>query len=226
MVPGSVAGHRVFRYLFGSSVPVLIISIIYRNVLNMMRADREKLSTELKFLRSQINPHFLFNILTNMVSLARQRSDKLEPALIQLSDMMRYMLYDTQGRKIPLEKEIAYLQSYISLQQLRFGNDVMINSEITTNADQYTIEPMLLIPFIENAFKHGSAIHVKLEVRQDALFFEVVNQYTQQDGKDESSGIGLQNVRSRLELLYKRRHTLQITDQQNRFHITLKLQLT
>lgn len=229
------------RFIYGPSAAVLVLSIIYRNVINKFRAEKEQqerqaaqLQTELKFLRSQVNPHFLFNVLTNMVALARKKSDRLEPALIMLSDLMRYMLYDSQGKKVALAKEIEYLESYIALQKLRFGSDVQINSTLSAgdNAHPYTIEPMLLIPFIENAFKHGidyiaqPEINVRLSVSNDALFFEVINRYQPQEtGKDENSGIGLANVKARLELLYKGSHQLIIRDRDGLFHVTLTLKL-
>ncbi|WP_431217545.1 sensor histidine kinase [Puia sp. P3] len=124
-------------------------------LVDRFRAEREQkerqateLLTELKFLRSQISPHFLFNVLTNLVSLARKKSDSLEPALIKLSELLRYMLYDTQGKKVPLQTEVEYLNNYLDLQRLRFGNDVDIDSRIEADdeAMAYTIEPMLLIP--------------------------------------------------------------------------------
>lgn len=229
------------RFIYGPSAAVLVLSIIYRNVINKFKAEKEQqerqaaqLQTELKFLRSQVNPHFLFNVLTNMVALARKKSDRLEPALIMLSDLMRYMLYDSQGKKVALAKEIEYLESYIALQKLRFGSDVQINSTLSAgdNAHPYTIEPMLLIPFIENAFKHGidyiaqPEINVRLSVSNDTLFFEVINRYQPQEtGKDENSGIGLANVKARLELLYKGSHQLIIRDRDGLFHVTLTLKL-
>src|SRR6202035_1281545 len=125
------------RFILVPSIGIFVISCIYRIILDRIRFEKEQkerqasqLATELKFLRSQISPHFLFNVLTNLVSLARKRSDKLEPSLIMLSDLMRYMLYDTQGKKVELGTEIEYLNSYVELQQLRFGNDVEITNNI------------------------------------------------------------------------------------------------
>lgn len=154
------------RIVFAPSFGFYVASIVYRNILNNIRWERvqkeaqaERLATELKFLRSQINPHFLFNTLANLVSLARIRSGNLEPALIQLADLMRYTLYEAQDKRVPLSKEITYLYNYIGLQKLRFGDEVVIDIDINTGpagAEQYLIEPMLLIPFVENAFKHGT----------------------------------------------------------------------
>jgi LytS/YehU family sensor histidine kinase len=144
---------------------------------------------------------------------------------------MRYMLYDTQGKKVALTKEIEYLQSYIELQKLRFGSEIAINTvmELEEETVHYTIEPMLLIPFVENAFKHGVAqINIQLSVKNGQLTFDVTNRFDHENttSKDENSGIGLTNVRSRLDLLYKDRHTLLIRDDNNLFHVTLTLMFT
>jgi two-component system LytT family sensor kinase len=232
-----------YRFVFAPSVGAYIVSLVYCKVVERIQTEKrqkekqaEQLSSELKFLRSQVSPHFLFNVLTNLVSLARKKSDQLEPALIMLSDLRRYMLYDTTGKKVLLTKEIAYLNSYIALQRLRFGNDVDIIYHIDTdnNAGNYTIEPMLLIPFVENAFKHGTGytqrpeINIQLLVTNDLLTFEVRNKFDNDPNasKDENSGIGLANVKSRLQLLYPGHHQLTIRQQQQVFHITLILKLT
>ena len=231
-----------YRFIFPSSIVFFIFSFIYRVVIDQERVSRllkEKQAaqalTELKFLRSQVSPHFLFNVLTNLVSLARKKSDKLEPALIKLSELLRYMLYDTQGKRVPLQTEIEYLGNYLDLQRLRFGDDLEIDSrtEVEVEALSYAIEPMLLIPFVENAFKHGvgysgrPGIFTRLSVVKDTLTFEVKNKFEVEpaESKDESSGIGLGNVISRLNLLYRNKYTLSINDADNLFHIILTLKL-
>ena len=163
--PKVILDNWARRILFFPSIPFIVASIIYRLVINKITSDKkqkeiiaEQLSIKLKFLRSQISPHFIFNVLTNLVSLARKQSKQLEPALIMLSDLMRYMLYESDEKKVPIAKEIAYLKSYINLQQLRFGDDVKadIVIDLPEQILQASIEPMLLIPFVENAFKHGT----------------------------------------------------------------------
>jgi LytS/YehU family sensor histidine kinase len=235
--------------IFGSNAPfifaptffALVAGTVYRFVADRIRAEKirqekqaEQLSTELKFLRSQINPHFLFNVLTNLVSLARKKSDQLEPSLIMLSDLMRYMIYDSDDKKVFLEKEVEYLKNYIALQQLRFGNDVEIQTNIHINGtEEYRVEPMLLIPFVENAFKHGVGwikdpwIIIRLKAEEQVLIFEVENKFDAADKlhKDESPGIGLANVRSRLQLLYPKRHKLIISNKNDIFKVLLTLQL-
>jgi sensor histidine kinase YesM len=193
------------KFVFAPSLFFLILSIFYRVVWDKITFERqqkekvaEQLSSELQFLRSQISPHFLFNVLTNLVSLARKKSDKLEPSLLMLADLMRYMLYDMQEKKVPLQVEIDYLKSYIELQKLRFGSDVRIETSIEIGAEQppYSLEPMLLIPFVENAFKHGVGwmedpyIRIILVLQQGVLRFEVQNKIDKErdNSKDTSSG--------------------------------------
>jgi hypothetical protein len=223
------------------SVLVFIVSVFYCIAVDRIRAEKSQkeneamqLGMELKFLRSQISPHFLFNILTNLVSLARKKSDHLETSLLMLSGLMRYMLYDA-GKKISLQQEVEYLKSYIALQKLRFGRDVKIvfNIELSLEETNYSIESMLLIPFIENAFKHGTGyvdqpvIDINLTVKEGVLVFQVVNKFDPETdtSKDESSGIGLSNVRSRLTLLYPDRHDLVVHSNKNLFSIDLTMKL-
>lgn len=233
------------RIIFAPSVGVYVFSIVYRKIMDNIRRERlqkeeraERLATELKFLRSQINPHFLFNTLTSLVSLARKKSELLEPALIQLSDLMRYMLYDTQGKRVPLSKEVTYLRNYIALQQLRFdeGVDVSVAIELApTPGRQYFIEPMLLIPFVENAFKHGTAhldhpeIVVYVTERDGQLVFCVKNRIgpsLAETSTDRNAGIGLANVRKRLDLLYGKTYRLDIDRQNGWYKVTLTLFLS
>lgn len=226
---------NLYPYLF-----VLAASTAYRMIIDKVESDKllkesenVNLKTELSFLRSQVSPHFMFNVLNNMVALARKKSEQLEPSLIKLSSLMRYMLYEADEEKVPLEKEIEYLQSYIDLQQQRFGKNVHVNVSMQSLDGNYEIEPMLLIPFVENAFKHGTGmiecaqIDVDLHVKNHILYFSVRNKYNtdKQDVKDKTSGIGLTNVKRRLNLLYGANHTLLITKQDNWFVASLQLNL-
>lgn len=221
-------------------------SVLYRIFKDKSRADmlarkkqEENLKTELSFLRSQVSPHFLFNVLNNITALARKKSDELEPTVIKLSSLMRYMLYEANEEKVLLKTEIEYLNSYIELQRQRFGDKVAIHVHMD-DIKQSTarIEPMLLIPFVENAFKHGTGfiyqpvIDILLSVQDDQLIFKVKNKCNTNEAelKDTASGIGLQNVSRRLSLLYGKVHTLEIykeTDLGNNiwFHVSLKLKL-
>lgn len=219
---------------------ILSVSTAYKTVVDKMTQERqnsakenENLKTELTLLRSQVSPHFMFNVLNNMVSLARKHSDLLEPSLIKLSSLMRYMLYEADEEKVPLHREIEYLQSYIDLQQQRFGKNVTINVSMDAGNENFEIEPMLLIPFVENAFKHGTGliqdatIDIELKTREKMLFFYVKNKFdeTSSEIKDKTSGIGLTNVKRRLNLLYDNDQLLYITQKDGWFIISLQLNL-
>jgi two-component system, LytTR family, sensor kinase len=227
------------RMIFFSLFPLLIGSIIFRLINDRIRFERlekeakaQRLDAELRFLRSQISPHFLFNMMTNMVSLARQKSDLLEPSLIKLSHLLRYMLYDSTEEKISVNSEIYNIKNYVALQHLRFGEDVRVDLKIENDCAVCLVEPMLLVPFIENAFKHGVGllkepfIEIKLSVKEHQMEFEVVNNFNAANhSKDKNSGIGLANVKSRLKLLYPEKYILQIDDSKNVFSVQLKINL-
>ena len=228
-----------FSFNFFPILFILATSTTYRMVNDRIKEDRlqkekenENLKTELSLLRSQVSPHFMFNIMNNMVSLARKKSDLLEPSLIKLSSLLRYMLYETD-EKVPLQKEIEYLQSYIDLQKQRFGNNVIIKAGMEKVDDYYEIEPMLLIPFVENAFKHGTGmienaeIDIELRTEKNMLSFSVRNKFNggSEEIKDKSPGIGLANVQRRLDLLYGDKHSLLITKQDIWFIVSLQIVL-
>jgi len=223
----------IFPYLF-----VLAGSIAFRMIKDKIQYDqliqdreKENLKTELSFLRSQVSPHFMFNVLNNMVALARKKSEQLEPSLLKLSSLMRYMLYEADEEKVPLEKETEYLQSYIDLQQQRFGNNVAVNFHSEVPDKHYDIEPMLLIPFVENAFKHGTgmienaSIDIELRAKNNMLNFVVRNKYNPEsiEIKDKTSGIGMSNVKRRLNLLYGGNHSLLISKNDGWFSVSLQL---
>lgn len=219
---------------------MLACSTAWRMIRDKMNSDKlaserenENLKTELSLLRSQVSPHFMFNVLNNMVALARKQSDQLEPSLINLSSLMRYMLYEADEDTVPLDKEIDYLQSYIDLQQQRFGAKVQVNVTMQLPENNYEIEPMLLIPFVENAFKHGTGliqdarIDIELRAKQGLLQFSVMNRYNTEyeEVKDKTSGIGLTNVKRRLNLLYKDKYQLLINKKEGWFVVSLQLHL-
>ncbi len=209
----------IFIFFVMGSTAFRVIADKIREQQRVKEKETENLKTELSFLRSQVSPHFMFNVLNNMVALARKKSDLLEPSLIKLSSLLRYMLYETDEDKVLLEKEVDYLKSFIELQAQRFGKNVDIHTTFEPVTDDFVIEPMLLIPFVENAFKHGTGlvpearIDITLKLENGQLNFCVRNRYneTTEWEKDKTSGIGLTNVKRRLNLLYPNSHSLQIT---------------
>jgi LytS/YehU family sensor histidine kinase len=194
------------------------------------RLENEKLIAELAFLKSQINPHFLFNSLNNIYSLAYQKAEKTPEAILKLSEIMRYMLYESNVDKVALSDEIRYLQNYIELQKLRFKDHIHIKFEIIGDLFGLKITPLILISFVENAFKHGIAtdidvpISITLNLSQGKLFFQVVNKKSEMN-KDMTGGIGLSNVKRRLELLYKGQYNLNIDDKNDIYRCELNLNL-
>ena len=227
--------YNISTYLFIIAGSTAYYMVLERQHAQQLAQEREtvNLKTELLFLRSQVSPHFMFNVLNNMVALARKKSDLLEPSLLKLSSLMRYMLYETDEEKVPLEKEIEYIQSYIDLQQQRFGKNVKVCANFQNPGSGNEIEPMLLIPFVENAFKHGTGIiedaqiKIELKVEGGILQFIVSNRYNDifNNSKDKNSGIGLNNVTRRLNLLYGSDHTLLINDKDGWFTVSLQINL-
>lgn len=194
--------------------------------------QQESLKTELSFLRSQISPHFVFNILNNITALVRMKSDLAEPAIIKLSALMQYMLYETEQERVLLKTEVEYLESYIDLQEQRFGKRVAIHTDFCLENEWAEIEPMLLIPFVENAFKHGVGmireprIDISLATRDSILYFDIFNKYNPaRETKDRTSGIGLANVRRRIDLLYAGRYELEVSIEEEIYHVSLKIHL-
>ncbi|TZF82121.1 histidine kinase [Pedobacter sp. BS3] len=227
---------QMMSYLFVTGISFSYAIIVDTAKKEKIRKEKENenLKTELGFLRSQVSPHFIFNTLNNLVSLARKKSDQLEPALIRLSNLIRYMLYENDDEKVSLSREIDYLQDYIDLQYLRFGDDITIHFKKPRYTEAYMIEPMLLVPFVENAFKHGIglvdnpviSINATIDDKTGWLNFDVENSIpSQQSAKDKSSGIGLNNVKRRLELLYHDSYELNITETESKFRVNLKIKL-
>jgi two-component system LytT family sensor kinase len=227
-------------FLLPTFLLVLAIGTTFSVVKDRMREEKraqqrqqENLKTELSFLRSQINPHFIFNILNNLVALERLKSPELGPTILKLSGLMQYMLYETDEENVKLTAEVDYLQSYIDLQRQRFGGKVDIQVNLETPDEQHEIEPMLLIPFVENAFKHGvgmidrPTIDISLHTSRNILYFSVRNKYngSYMEVKDKTSGIGLSNVKRRLNLLYGDQHSLLIAKDQDWFTVSLKINL-
>jgi LytS/YehU family sensor histidine kinase len=225
--------RMIFQLLFYAA-----IGTSYRLISDRMKEDEEikeqeneRLKSELSFLRSQISPHFMFNVLNSVVSLSRRKPEMVEPVVVKLSELMRYMIYETNDSIVPISKELAYLESYIDLQRIRFGDDIQINFTHELGPTSSSIEPMLLIPFVENAFKHGvgfienPTIEIELKDSAKELIFHVANKKgaTLNEKKDESSGIGLANVNRRLELLYPSNHELVIKETDSEFEITLTI---
>ncbi len=235
-------GPSPFGMIIPFSILILLTSAAYSYIRENIRNENirkekeaENMKTELSFLRSQISPHFMFNTLNNLVSLARKKSDLLEPALLKLSGLLQYMLYESDDEKISIQKETEYLHNYIDLQRLRFGDELVVKfSEDFSSDTALEIVPMILIPFVENAFKHGVVlignpeIDIRLSINDSSMLtFDVRNRFNSEslEEKDKCSGIGLNNVRRRLNLLYPNQFTLDIKQEKEWHVVNLSISL-
>ncbi|RZJ50593.1 MAG: histidine kinase [Flavobacterium sp.] len=235
-----MAKQPLFFKIGPSLFYILIITIsaiirtlteFYNNQQNKLIAETHRTNTELIYLRKQTNPHFLFNSLNSIYSLAHKKSDLVPDAIVTLSELMRYMLYETDNKTVALEKEINYIQNYIELQKLRLNNieDIFINVHGDTR--NKFIEPLLLISFVENAFKYGTdykgAAHVKIKIIifENSLDFWIENTIENYVKDPENSGIGLVNIQNRLDLLYPNAHELTITQDSKFYKVHLNLDL-
>lgn len=213
------------------SAIIRTLSEFYNNQQNKLIAETHRTNTELIYLRKQTNPHFLFNSLNSIYSLAHKKSDLVPDAIVTLSELMRYMLYETDNKTVALEKEINYIQNYIELQKLRLNDieDIVIN--VHGNTKNKYIEPLLLISFVENAFKYGTdykgAAHVKIKIfiLEDNLDFWIENTIESYVKDPDNSGIGLVNIQNRLDLLYPNAHELIITQDNHFYRVHLNLNL-
>ena len=204
----------------------------YGQQLLIQKITVEKLNAEVNFLRAQVNPHFLFNILNNLYALTLKKSKLAPDVVLKLSEMMEYMLYDSTDAKVLLEKEIAYLSNYIELERLRFSADSAILLNINAELKGHEIAPLLLLPLVENAFKHGlskqtenSWLTVDIALNNATLTVNIENSKPSTVSNKGKGGIGLDNLRKRLELLYPAKHQLEFDDKKNVFHARLVIEL-
>lgn len=223
-----------FSTVFASLIFVFLSTVLkfttdwFMNERIQRDLENQRLSAELAFLKSQINPHFLFNSLNSIYSLAYQRSETTPEAILKLSEIMRYMLYECNDNKVDLTKELQYLQNYIDLQKIRFGNKAFIDFKVMGDVTNQQIVPLLLIAFIENAFKHGVAndvmtpIKLLINVEECKLHFYIQNK-KHTHNRDAIGGIGLTNVQRRLNLLYPGKYTLNIRDEADTYTCELSI---
>ena len=192
---------------------------------------KEKLRGELALLKNQVNPHFLFNTLNNIDSMIKSNPDRASETLVKLSDILRYMIYDTNTDRVPLKDEISYIESYIDLQKIQHANQELVSFSVEGDLSSVFVAPMLFIPFIENAFKHCSdknsrhAIRISFSTDGRIVSFNCSNLFDKNKliNKDSAHGIGLTNIKRRLELIYPGNHILNITEDNHNFTVTLSL---
>ncbi|MEL7145095.1 MAG: histidine kinase [Bacteroidota bacterium] len=192
----------------------------------------QQLKSELALLRNQVNPHFLFNVLNNIDAMVYPHSQEASDAIVKLSSIMRYMLYESDTEWVDISREVHYLQSFVDLQRMRFKASEHISLEESVDDPGLKIAPMILIPFVENAFKHANhvqdrlSISIKLTEKDHTVVLEVLNSFdpTLRSEKDQTGGIGLNNVKKRLNLIYTNRHVLDVVEAENEYRVKLTLE--
>lgn len=247
MYPAELRGELITTYwIVKHALSIFTITVLASSIkisrywfedLKKAKALREeKLEAELKFLKAQIHPHFLFNTLNNLYSLTLKHSPDAPEVVLRLSGLMNYMLYDASSKMVSLPKEIESIHDYIALERIRYGKSLDLFFEVSGETEAARVAPMLLLPFVENSFKHGVSdevedkwIAVNLSVREGILHFKVENSRTRKSGDarpmEYTGGIGLKNVMRRLELIYPERHELKIFEEEASYLITLKINL-
>lgn len=231
--------QNIFLVLFtiaGGTTIIKIISDWQRHQRDRKELETQRMQSEIKFLKSQINPHFLFNTLNSLYALTLKKSDKAPEIVIKLSEMMRYMLYESNERRVPLQKEVNYIQNYLALEALRQSGQADIRFNVEGQITDQTIAPLIFIPFLENSFKHGlnhqlsdGYVHVNMKVLDNKLLLRILNSKPAQPPlptEKTSGGIGLANVQRRLNLLYPNQYKLDIEDNDKEHIVELSLALT
>ena len=236
-------GTRPMPPIFGHStllfIVVLFVSLGLRMNFEYKKAqeekaeiEKQKLNTELSYLKAQVNPHFLFNTLNVIYTLATIKSEQTADAVMKLSKLMRYVILDAHTPFVPLEKELGYVENFIELHRLRLSNNNLIDIQISGNPEGLQIAPFILIPFVENAIKHGTSaidlmiIRIDISIIKNQLQFSVVNNKLSSVSEMlDSTGVGIENTRKRLEMIYKKNHSLKIRQTDKTFEVNLKMEL-
>jgi hypothetical protein len=221
----------IFLMVFVFSTGIKVINQWLRSEQRTKEIANEKLQAELSFLKAQINPHFLFNTLNNIYALASSQSEHTAAAVMKLSNIMRYVLSEARNDMVPLEKEILFTSHYIELQKMRLTDKTSIDFTINGDPMGRQIAPLLLLPFVENAFKYGvstrewSPIRILLEINENSLYFSITNHkhFSSSLKMADNTGIGINNTRRRLDLLYDGKYELIINDKTNEFSVHLNI---
>lgn len=224
-------------YVIGLTTAIKLIIDWVRTQRRARELERRNHETELSFLRSQVQPHFFFNTLNNLYSLTLDKSDKAPETVLKLSDLMSYVIYKGKNTRVSLPEEVIHIHNYIDLERLRYGDNHIAEINISGNIQDKWIPPLILMPFVENSFKHGTdykngkiPINIQLTVNGNVLYFTVKNAKNknstiEKDPDKSNSGIGIQNTMRRLELLYDKNYTLDISEDDNTYKVSLKITL-
>lgn len=240
-------GHPNFFSEFVAEFILVVIFLVVSTLLKFMRdsitlqevelkmkdIQRQKIEAELSALKAQVNPHFFFNTLNSLYSLSLDKSDKAPELILKLSELMRYVIYESKVDEVSIDKQLEFVKSYVYLERVRAGESLDITLEIKGDHIENKVAPLIYIAFIENAFKHGSKskeshsfIHINFDLEsKDRIIFTIENSKDGGTFNTTPAGIGLQNVKKRLELLYPAKYSLRITETETRYHVELILVL-
>ena len=231
IILGLLAGFRGAITIGGISAAIKLMKHWYVKEQRNLMLQKENMEAQLEVLKAQIHPHFLFNTLNNIYSHTRNSSPVASKMLMELSDMLRYILYEGNQQQVALSKELKMISDYIELEKLRYGNRLEVTVDLPTNANRYSIAPLLLLPFVENCFKHGAStmlehpwVSLHISINNNLLHMKLLNGKLQEE-KPHATGIGLKNVQERLRLLYPGKHELQIINEPDVFIVNLKAEL-
>lgn len=223
--------------MWNSVIPIFAVTVVifkkwYIDEVQKKKLTKEKLEAELGFLKSQIHPHFLFNTLNNLYALTLIKSEQTPDVVLKLSGLLDYMIYKSNDKFVPLDKELEILGNYIDLEKLRYNNRLDFDYQIQGEAGSHKIAPLIMLPFIENSFKHGASndrtkpkIRIEIKINNHCLTLNVVNSVRGEKKKDESlcEGIGLKNVQRRLDLIYPEMYKLEIDKSEKEFNVKLEI---
>ena len=230
-------------FLEGYPASIIILILLYyflliilgffwfiKQIISFFRLKNEKAKTELLHLKSQVNPHFFFNTLNNLYGLVGTDTKKAQELILKLSDMMRYSIYEGEKETVTLKEEVEYLKNYIELHKMRYHKEIDVKFEVEIE-DDYKVMPLLFIILVENAFKHGienlskdAYVHIDINAKNNRVFFKIENNFDNTLTK-EDNGIGLKNLKRRLELVYPKKHTLSFSTKENVYKAKLTLQI-
>jgi hypothetical protein len=216
----------------GMAAAIKLMKYWYIKEQNNLQLQKENAESQLQLLKAQVHPHFLFNTLNNIYSYTQNTSEVASSLVMGLSDMLRYMLYECNRSLVPLSKELKMLNDYIILEKIRYGNTLDVHLDLPENAEEYLVAPLLLLPFVENSFKHGVSqiidqpwLSLSITIEDNTMQMKLVNAKANFKRSSNSSGIGIENVKRRLALLYADKHVLKITNAEEVFIVDLKLQV-
>jgi two-component system sensor histidine kinase AlgZ len=227
---GQLEGFVEFIAFYFILIFITISYWLFKQIKSIIRLKNEKAKTELLHLKSQVNPHFFFNMLNNLYGLVDKDSKKAQELILKLSDMMRYSIYDGQKETVLLSEEITYLQNYIELHKMRYHKTIDVQFKIDLKENDYQVMPLLFIILLENAFKHGvenlrenAYVYINMTAKNNEVFFDIENNFDNTI-THEPGGIGMNNLKRRLELIYPKSHTLTIakTDTVYKAQLTIK----